>query len=149
MAFKHDSSVVMKGQLSFELFQVRLLAGKLYEGWRLLNRFYFQKNRSDLRKLFHNHDDGMGKAAEQQFLKDFDIKYLKAVRDKLAFHFEQDELERQLTQMSDELEMLIGLPDKPEAGKEQIIHYYVEAMLGHALLSKLGSTDEKMRIRIR
>lgn len=32
MAFKHDSSIVMKGQLSFELFQVRLLAGKLYEG---------------------------------------------------------------------------------------------------------------------
>lgn len=142
MAFKHDSSIVMKGQLSFELFQVRLFAGKLYEGWRLLERFYFRKDRKALRELFHSFNGGIGKAAEQEFVSDFDAKYLKVVRDKLAFHFEQDELERQLTQMSDELEILVGLPNGEEPGKAQVIHYYIEAMLGHALLSKLDSSDE-------
>lgn len=143
MAFEHDSSIVSKGQLSFELFQVRLLAGKLYEGQRLLDRFYFHKDRKNLRRIFHDHDGGRGRTAEKEFVSGFDKQYLKIVRDRLAFHFEQDELERQLAQIGDEeLEILIGVPDGKEPGKEQIIHYYVEAMLGHALLSKLNSTDE-------
>jgi hypothetical protein len=142
MAYQHDSSTVMKAQLSFELFQVRLLAGKLYEAWRLLDRFYFRKDRQNLRCLFHAYDSGRGRIVEQEFESIFDHKYLKVVRDKLAFHFEQHEIEMQLAQMSDELEILIGLPDWEEPGKEQIIHYYIEATLGHALLSKLNSSIE-------
>jgi hypothetical protein len=76
-------------------------------------------------------------------LSDFDAKHVREIRNKLAFHFNQDELERQLDRASDELEILVGIPDNREPGKEQIIHYYIEAMLGHALFSKLDSPNEQ------
>jgi hypothetical protein len=142
MAFKHDNSIIMKSQLSIELFQVRLLAGMLYEGWLLLERYYFHKDRKNLRRLFQDSADGMGRSIEKVFLSDFDVKHVRQIRNKLAFHFNQDELERQLDRASDELEILVGIPDNREPGKEQIIYYYIEAMLGHALLSKLGLPNE-------
>jgi len=142
-AFKHDNSIIMKSQLSLELFQVRLLAGKLYEGWRLLERYYFHKDRKSLRRLFQDSADGMGRSIEKIFLSDFDAKHVREIRNKLAFHFNQDELERQLDRASDELEILVGITDNREPGKEQIIHYYIEAMLGHALFSKLDSPNEQ------
>jgi hypothetical protein len=133
----------MKSQLSLELFQIRLLAGKLYEGWLLLKDYYFDKHRKSLQELFRDSNDGKGRSIEETFLSDFDERFLKEIRNKLAFHFNQDELERQLDRASDELEILVGIPDNREPGKEQIIHYYIEAMLGHAMFSKLDSPNEQ------
>ena len=145
MAFKHDSPIVMKAQLSLQLFQVRLLAGKLFEGSCLIDRFYFHKKRSDLQKAFQVYvcDGEDGAKVEKEYLRDFDGEYLRSVRNKLSFHFDQHELELQFAQMPDELELLIGMPDGCEGREMQIVHYYIEAMLGHALISKVESCDER------
>ena len=143
LAFKHDNHIIMKSQLSLELFQIRLLAGKLYEGWRLLDKYYFHKTRKALRSLFQSSANGVGKTLEESFLSNFENQYLGEIRNKLAFHFNQHELEMQLSQAGDELEILVGIPDSEEAGKEQVVHYFIEAMLGHALFSKLDKSDHQ------
>ena len=116
------------GQLATWLFFLRLLAGKLREGWELLSKHYFPKKA--LADLF-NESASPEQAEALKALKQYFGKTnrLHKIRNNFAFHYSPESIEAALHWAPDELYAYLG-----EGNGANSLFYFAEAIANHALL---------------
>ncbi len=133
--FNSDVDAVVKGQISFNFFHLKILAGKLHEGWQLLTKHYFSNK--DLSLEFNSEGSDEAKALLSDLGKYFGRKNtISEIRNNLSFHYSPEELVNQLEQMPDELEMYIA-----KENDANTLYYFAEALANRGVLSKIQNQD--------
>lgn len=127
----HEDENEFEGQLALNFFYLRILAGKLHEGWQLLNKHLF--NNKDLSIDFNNKGSKEGteclNSIKAYFSKNNTIS---DIRNKLSFHYNPVELASHLEIMKDNLSLYLS----SENGANTI-YYFAEALANWAVISKL------------
>ena len=126
---------IVQSQFALNFFNVKLLAGKLREGYGILEKFYFPEK--DLAQRFQaNANPGALEALNE--LKKYFSKgnLLHDVRNNFAFHFSPNALENELGKSPDPLEIFIE--NGPDANT---LYYFAEILSTLAALRQIGSPD--------
>ena len=124
-----------KAELTQALFVHKTLAGKLYEGWQMILKYYFGTAISkDYHELLEKDAQEAIKQMKRYFSKG---NFIKKVRNSYSFHYDPDKIERTLNEMEDgdELDMYIA---------EQHInslYYIAESIINKAMLHELEPND--------
>lgn len=133
----YDSPIdaVVQGQFALNFFNVKLLAGKLREGYEILAKFFFPE-----KELVRRFQTKVGpetldalKALKKYFSKG---NLLHEVRNNFAFHFSPDALENEIGRSPDKLE--IFLESGPDANT---LYHFAEVLSTLAALREIGSPD--------
>ena len=130
------SEVERKAQNSQSLFFLMLLAGKLFEGWDLLQKSFFGSN--------------LSKKYENQFPKDAqnslrDLKnyfgkkenLIKKVRNKIAFHYDSKEILEQIKKLPQDEDLEIYLTQY----QGNCFYYIPNVLLINAIIDWSGISD--------
>lgn len=95
--FSSDNEAEIQGQVSTSLFFVKLLAGKLREGWTLLEKFFF--SHKSLSNDFRAHASLKQKEALEALSRYFGkANVIHDVRTDFAFHYSPEDLDAFLQQ---------------------------------------------------
>lgn len=130
-----DREAVVHGQLATSLFFKRLLAGKLREGWEILQQHYFGDK--SIAAVFARHATEHQKESLASLKQYFGrSNLLHDVRNGFAFHYSPSALDDVLPALSDELDIYIE-----KRGIANTLYYFAEALANHALLESLGAAD--------
>jgi hypothetical protein len=118
----------LAGQVTYTMMFLRLTAGKLWEGWRLLERCYFGS------KLSLSYDQELspkGLDALSQLKRYFGRSNLvKHVRNGYAFHYSPERLEKVSGSVSDSLDVFID-----NGPRTNSLYYFAEVLANHSMLS--------------
>jgi hypothetical protein len=114
----------------------RVLLGKMYEGWKLLEKGYFhsQLSRHYHDKLNEEAKEGLGKL-KQYFGKGDNL--IKEIRKKFAFHYSLEDVKSALGDELDEEELVIYLAET----NGNTLFYFSEYIVNHALLEAIVKDD--------
>ncbi len=94
-----SNEIERQGQVSLVLFFLRLLAGKLKEGWEMLQKDYFG---SKLSRYYEKELPQMGSDSLKKLKKYFAGKnVINFVRDEFSFHYGKGEIKKVLDKASD------------------------------------------------
>lgn len=134
--FSSSNEAVTQGQISVNLFLVKLLAGKLYEGWVFLTKHFFTCK--SLAKNFNEIATSAQKThldvLKQYFKKD---NLVSKVRNNYAFHYSPTELGSTLKNIPDELDLYVE-----EEGNFNTLYYFAEILANSAVLNLINPTDK-------
>jgi hypothetical protein len=129
---QNDAQV--SGQTSLMFMFLKLLAGKLKEGHKLLQKGFFGTGISRDYKLSKEAQDALGEIKNY-----FDRRNtIHRVRNKFAFHYSPDEMDRVLPGLPDELEVYIQ-----EEGSANNLYYFAEVLANRALLRSIQVEDDQ------
>jgi len=113
----------------------KLLAGKLSEGWRVLDRFYF----SGPSREYHDLLPDEARTAEGELRRYFGQENaIKEVRTNFAFHYSADEVPTILNELPDDFEFLLYLGD--ETGNS--LYFFAEEPMFRQLLDKVPGAEQ-------
>jgi hypothetical protein len=133
--FSSNNDAIVHGQLSFNFYYLRILAGKLYEGWQLLKKHYFSHN--NLTIDFNSNGSKEAIGILKELSKYFSKKNaISRIRNNLSFHYSPDDLSQHLAEMPDELDMYIA-----KENDANTLYYFAEALANRGVLSKLDYQD--------
>ena len=123
------------GQISTSFFFVKILAGKLKEGWILLEKGFFIDRvlSRDFRSTATPPQVEALDALKKYFGK---TSILHNVRTNFAFHYSPDELDAVLAAVSDELDLYIE-----HGGSANTLYYFAEVLANHAVLKRIDPAD--------
>lgn len=130
-----SNEAVVQGQVSINLFFIKLLVGKLFEGWDFLKKSFFT-----CKALA----DDFSKFASPEQLASFDTlkKYFSKenlvykVRNGYAFHYSHRELDNALKGIPDELDLYVE-----EKGNCNTLYYFAEILANSAVLNLINPSD--------
>lgn len=133
--FSSSNDAIVHGQLSFNFYYLRILAGKLHEGWQLLTNHYFAHK--NLSVDFNSNGSKEALSILKELSKYFSKKNtISEIRNNLSFHYSPDDLSQHLGEMSDDLDMYIA-----KENDANTLYYFAEALANRGVLSKLGYSD--------
>lgn len=133
--YSSPNEAVVHGQFALNFFNVKLLAGKLREGYEILNKFYFPEK--DLVLRFQDKANPETLDALKELKRYFSKgNLLHEVRNNFAFHFSPDALENELGKSPDPLDLYIE--NGPDANT---LYYFAEVLSTVAALREIGSPD--------
>ena len=131
-----SEKILAKAELTQALFVQKTLAGKLYEGWQMIRKYYFG---TAISKVYHELLEKDAQEAIKQVNRYFDDNrnFISKVRNSYSFHYSPAKIEPTLNEMEegDELNMYIA---------EQHINslYYVaESVINKTMLHELEPND--------
>ena len=130
-----SEKIPAKAELTQALFVHKTLAGKLYEGWQMIRKYYFG---TAISKDYHELLEKDAQEAIKQLNRYFGKgNLISKVRNSYSFHYSSDKIDPTLKEMEDgdEFDMYIA---------EQHINslYYVaESVINKAMLQELESND--------
>jgi len=135
--FTPGNDAETNGQISLMLMFLKLLAGKLYEGHKLLKkRFYGTELSRDYKPSLPPDAQDALDEIKKYFSRSNTIKH---VRNNYAFHYSPDELSITLPSVPDELEVYIQ-----EGGRANNLYYFAEVLITRALFQSMGLEDEQV-----
>ena len=115
-----DSGPKLQGQIVLSIFYVKLLAGKLNESWEFLH-YSFLINR-EIVEVFNRSGSQEGIESLNKIKKYFGRSNLiNHIRNKYAFHYDPKELEKEFTNIKDDLDLYMD--DKTMANN---LNYFAE-----------------------
>ncbi len=130
--FSSDNEAEIQGQVSTSLFFVKLLAGKLREGWTLLEKFFF--SHKSLSNDFRAHASLKQKEALEALSRYFGkANVIHDVRTDFAFHYSPEDLDAVLAATPDELDLYIE-----EEGNANSLYYFAEILANRAALDRIN-----------
>lgn len=130
--FSSDNETEIQGQISISLFFVKLLAGKLREGWAILDKFFF--SHKSLSSDFLGHANPKQKKALEDLKRYFGkANVIHDVRTGFAFHYSPEELDAVLAATPDELDLYIE-----EEGNANSLYYFAEVLANRAALDRIN-----------
>ena len=122
------------GRLAIVLILIRILTGKLKEGWELLRKAHFG---SAVSRTYHSQLPPEGKEAIDRIKEYFSSKNLVSeVRDSFSFHYPSRHLDEALPRIPESLHMYME-----EGGTSNNLYYHAELAAANAMLA-LAVTDE-------
>lgn len=130
--FSSQNEAEVHGQTSLSFFFCKLLAGKLREGWELLQSHYF--NNRQLSTRFHAQaspdlSDSL-KELGRYFAKG---NLLHEVRNDFAFHYSPSDLDSELGDTPDELDLYVE-----EGTDANTLYYFAEVLANRAVLRRVN-----------
>jgi hypothetical protein len=133
--FKEEPKWRTHAHTSQALVFARILVGKLYEGWELLRKGYFESQISKRydEKLNKEAKDGLGKL-KQYFGRD---NLIKEIRNNFAFHYSVEDAKSVLAQDLNEEELLMYLAES----NGNTLYYFSEYIVNYALLEAIEKGD--------
>lgn len=134
--YSSENEAEVQGQISTSLFFVKLLAGKLKEGWTILNKSFFSDKSlsSDFRAHATPEQIDHLDELSRYFGK---TNLLHEVRTDFAFHYSPSELDDVLPTVSDELDLYIE-----QDGNANTLYYFAEVLANRAIISRIDASDE-------
>ncbi len=134
---------VERAASSFHLLMVtRLLAGKLAEGWKMVQRtFYGSKVSREFESLFSESE-----TESLSMLKDYFGKgnILKNIRNEFSFHYGSDEIQNQIQDVEDEYRFHVY----QSLGRASSFNGYAEDLVANSLLRVIPGPDSAARLKI-
>ena len=131
----NESPIELKGNNTLVFTVVRLLTGKLYEAWKLLDKAFFGT------QLFRTYTlalDDEGRSALQDLKQYFGRKNaIEAVRNRYAFHYSPDQVTASYSAVpeGEELDLFLG-----DSGLNTL-YYFAEVIANRALLYEINSSN--------
>ena len=141
---EESDELIRRAQNSQALFLIRLTAGILWEGWRLLETHFFGSKLSEKYSKYLS-DDGNNKL---EYIKKYfsNINLIKTIRDEYAFHRSNESSDRmnEVIEQTDDSEVF-SLYFSEHHGN--CFYDMSDTLLNHSLFSiiKLKNTEEPMR----
>lgn len=134
--FSSNNDAVVQGQIAYNFFHLRVLAGKIHEGWQLLTRHYFSNK--ELSIEFNENGSEEALSILSELGKYFGKKNaISEIRNNLSFHYSPDELSSQLHEIPEEMDMYIA-----KENDANTLYYFAEALANRSVISKLGYPDD-------
>ena len=133
--FKEEPKWRTHAHISQALVFARVLVGKLYEGWELLRKGYFESQisiRYD-ENLNEEAKEGLGKL-KQYFGRD---NLIKEIRNNFAFHYSVEDAKSVLGHELNEEELLMYLAEN----NGNTLYYFSEYVVNYALLEAIVKGD--------
>ena len=130
-----SEKIPAKAQLTQALFVHKTIAGKLYEGRQMIQKYYFG---TEISKVYNELLEKDAQEAIKQVNRYFGNRnFISKVRNSYSFHYDPDKIERTLNEMEDgdELDMYIA---------EQHInslYYFAESVINKTMLHELEPND--------
>jgi len=130
------SEVERKAQNSQSLFFLMLLTGKLFEGWQLLRRSFLN---SELAKKYENLLPEDAKNSLRDLKSYFGKKdnLIKKVRNKIAFHYDSEEILKQIKKLPQDEDFEIYLTEY----QGNCFYYIPTVLLINAIINWSGISD--------
>lgn len=133
--FKEEPKWRTHAHTSQALVFARILVGKLYEGWELLRKGYFESQISKRydEKLNEEAKNGLGKL-KQYFGRD---NLIKDIRNNFAFHYSVEDAKSVLARELNEDELIMYLAEN----NGNTLYYFSEYVVNYALLEAIEKGD--------
>lgn len=124
------------GRLTFQFMFLRFFAGKIYEGYELLRRHYYN---SPLSKEFSQSLGEEAKAALKNINKYFSnsSNSIYEIRNSLAFHYDPLKIDTTFNDAPDDLDIYIE-----KGGSSNNLFYFGEVVAGRALIQGSGDLSD-------
>lgn len=130
--FSSHNDAILAGQIAFNFFHLRGLAGKIHAGWQLLQKNYFPNK--ELSVDFCEKGNDETRLLLKELGKYFGKKNaISEIRNKFSSHYSPEELGRYVINMPDELEMYIA-----KENDANTLYYFAEVSAILGVLSKLS-----------
>jgi hypothetical protein len=129
--FTSDIEAETQGQISINFFYLKILAGKLSEGWQLIQNYY---NGNKSIAIDFNSNGSKEAISLLNELKRYFSKSnaIHNIRNSLSFHYSPDDLISQLDEAPDKLDMYISKDNDANT-----LYYFAEVLSNKAALEKL------------
>ncbi len=134
--FPQATRVQQSGQIAFSLFALRLLAGKLNEGWRLLHQSFF--GGQGLSKIYEPLLPPDSLDALKSLKSHFNNRsLLEDLRNNFAFHYSPTKLDEALScyGTQEDLDIFLG------EGFANSLYYTSEVLMNLAMADAIGEQD--------
>lgn len=130
--FSSDNESTVHGQVSLSMFFTKLLAGKLREGWELLQACYFSKQ--EISMDFEKNGSSEALAALAELKRYFGkSNLLHRLRNDHSFHFSPTEIQRELEETTDDLDMYVEKDTDANT-----LYYFAEVLANRAAIKSTG-----------
>lgn len=131
-----ENETINNGQVAMSLMLIKLLSGKLKEGYKLLKKKFFGT------KISRDYAQSLSDECKEtlaQLKRYFDNSNnaIHIVRNNYAFHYSPDELNTAFPNIPEDLILYVE-----KEGQGNNLHYFAEVIANRALLQSLGKEDE-------
>ena len=136
-AIEAKQEVEKTAQRMQALFFIRILVGKIYEGWRMFRASYFSSQLSQkYDKLLSNLASESIKELKRYFAKD---NLIREIRNKYAFHYDRENVENQLNRITQDetLSMLIS----EHQGNN--LFAFSDTVINSSILNSINPSDQQ------
>lgn len=134
--FTSENEVEIQGQISINFFYLKILAGKLSEGWQLIQSYY--NGNKSIALDFNSNGSEEAKSLLKEIKKYFSKNNaIHDIRNNFSFHYSPDDLINQLDETPDKLDMYIS-----EENDANTLYYFAEILSNRAVIEKLDFSDE-------
>jgi hypothetical protein len=134
--FTSENEVEIQGQISMNFFYLKILAGKLNEGWQLIQTYY--NGNKSIALDFNSNGSKEAKSLLKEIKKYFSKNNaIHAIRNNLSFHYLPDDLINQLEETPDKLDMYIS-----KENDANTLYYFAEVLSNRAVIEKLDFPDD-------
>ncbi len=133
--YTSSNDAVRSAQISLSFFYTKLLAGKLHEGWKMID-ITFKKDR-EMQELFNERGSEEGKQALSQLNKLFGGgTAIHLIRNNYAFHYNPHKLNSATIGLQDALEIF----DDKETNINTL-YYFAEVIANKSMLDCIDNSD--------
>lgn len=131
-----ESDVIQKGQISYNLFFLKMLAGKLYEGWKMLSKHHFSNK--ELSMHFRNNCCSESRDLLME-LKGYFSKAnaISKIRNDFSFHYSPEELGDRSLKINEDLDIYISAENDANS-----LYYFAEAAANWSMIGIFNNPDD-------
>ncbi|WP_440874060.1 hypothetical protein [Thalassotalea sp. PLHSN55] len=130
--FSSSNEMIVEGQIAYNFYHLKILAGKLHEAWQYLNKKYF--NNREFSQNFIEFSGELGQETLKKVTTYFGQQKsaVSLIRDKLAFHYSPEDLVMHLENINDDLNIYIS-----KTNDINTLYYFAEAIVNRTVLSSV------------
>ncbi len=134
--YSSERKAEVYGQVTFSFLFLKVLAGKLKEGWELLRGSFFAS------KVSQSYDGALskeGQAALNELKRYFaGTNIINQIRNNYAFHYSPERMDDTLAEVPDDLEVYID-----EGPKINSLFYFAEVLANQSMINDLFPDGDK------
>jgi hypothetical protein len=133
--FSSENEAIVQSQIAFNFFYLRILAGKLHEGWQLLQKHFFSNQTLSIE--FNSNGSEEARNALKELKKYFSKKNaISEIRNNLSFHYNPGDLLKPINEMKEDLDLYISKDNDANT-----LYYFAEALANWAVISKVDNPE--------
>jgi predicted CopG family antitoxin len=137
------TSIEKRGQISQAHFFIRTLAGKLYEGWKMIRKDFLE---TQLSREYENLLSQKGKESLSELIGYFNDKNNKVrlIRNKFAFHYDKEKIKEEINKIPQEelLEMYIS------KHRGNCLYSISDTIVNWSILNSINSSNSQQAMDI-
>lgn len=133
--FSSENEAIVQSQIALNFFYLRVLAGKLHEGWQLLIKHFFANQNLSIE--FNSKGSREALNALKELKKYFSKNNaISEIRNNLSFHYNPGDLLKPINDMKDALDLYISKDNGANT-----LYYFAEALANWAVISKVDNPE--------